>query len=55
MRQAQSDAGFRLAYDRYGDYLANASLTRPDRSGHFTPVQRPREFAAAVAAAVRAR
>jgi pimeloyl-ACP methyl ester carboxylesterase len=33
----------------------NASLTPLDRSGHFTPVERAREFAAAVAAAVTAR
>jgi pimeloyl-ACP methyl ester carboxylesterase len=41
--------------DRIGDYFADATLTRLDRSGHFTPVERAREFAAAVAAAVTAR
>jgi len=41
--------------DRIGYYFAEATLTRLDRSGHFTPVERPREFAAAAAAAVTAR
>jgi pimeloyl-ACP methyl ester carboxylesterase len=41
--------------DRIDDFFADASLTHLDRSGHFTPAERPREFAAAVAAAVRAR
>jgi len=38
--------------DRIDDYFGDARLTRLDRSGHFTPVERPREFAAAVEAAV---
>ena len=41
--------------DRIDDYFGDARLTRLDRSAHFTPVERPREFAAAVEAAVTGR
>ena len=38
--------------DRIGDFFANATLTRLDGAGHFTPLERPREFAAAIEDAV---
>jgi pimeloyl-ACP methyl ester carboxylesterase len=36
--------------DRIGEFFAAATLTRLDGCGHFTPLERPREFAAAVTA-----
>jgi pimeloyl-ACP methyl ester carboxylesterase len=38
--------------DRLGDFFASVTLTRLRDTGHFTPVERPREFAAAVLAAL---
>jgi pimeloyl-ACP methyl ester carboxylesterase len=38
--------------DRLGDFFTAATVTRLPGSGHFTPLERPREFAAAVAAAL---
>jgi len=37
--------------DRIGDFFSAAQLTRLDGAGHFTPVERPRDFAAAILAA----
>ena len=38
--------------DRLGDFFASATLTALAGTGHFTPLERPRDFAAAVAAAL---
>jgi pimeloyl-ACP methyl ester carboxylesterase len=38
--------------DRLGDFFAAATLTRLTGAGHFTPLERPQEFAAAVRAAL---
>jgi len=38
--------------DRIGDLFASATLTKLDGAGHFTPLERPREFAAAIEDAV---
>jgi pimeloyl-ACP methyl ester carboxylesterase len=38
--------------DRIGDFFAAATLTRLAGAGHYTPLERPREFAAAVLAAL---
>jgi pimeloyl-ACP methyl ester carboxylesterase len=38
--------------DRLGDFFAAATLTRLTGTGHFTPLERPQEFAAAVRAAL---
>ena len=38
--------------DRLGDFFAAATLTGLDGTGHFTPVERPQEFAAAVITAL---
>ena len=38
--------------DRLGDFFTAATVTRLPGSGHFTPLERPRQFAAAVAAAL---
>jgi pimeloyl-ACP methyl ester carboxylesterase len=40
--------------DRIGEFFAAASVTRLSGAGHFTPLERPREFAAAVLAALGA-
>jgi pimeloyl-ACP methyl ester carboxylesterase len=37
--------------DRIADFFADASLIRLPGAGHFTPLERPHEFAAAVIAA----
>ena len=40
--------------DQIDDFFADATLTRLDGTGHFTPLESPREFAAAVLAALPA-
>jgi pimeloyl-ACP methyl ester carboxylesterase len=40
--------------DRIGDFFADARLTVLEGAGHFTPLERPREFASAVIAAAGA-
>jgi len=40
--------------DRLGDFFAAATVTRLRGAGHFTPLERPREFAAAITSAVEA-
>jgi len=40
--------------DRIGEFFADARLTWLDGAGHFSPLEAPAEFAAAVAAAARA-
>jgi pimeloyl-ACP methyl ester carboxylesterase len=42
----------RAVTDRIGDFFASATLTKLDGAGHFTPLERPREFAAAIEDAV---
>ncbi|GII59259.1 hypothetical protein Pth03_76480 [Planotetraspora thailandica] len=37
--------------DRIGDFFADARLRYVDGSGHFTPLECPRDFATALAAA----
>jgi pimeloyl-ACP methyl ester carboxylesterase len=37
--------------DRLDDFFTSATLTRLDGAGHFTPLERPRDFASAVLAA----
>jgi pimeloyl-ACP methyl ester carboxylesterase len=39
--------------DRLDDFFTDATLTILDGAGHFTPLERPRDFAAAVLAALR--
>jgi pimeloyl-ACP methyl ester carboxylesterase len=39
--------------DRIDEYYAAARLTPLDGAGHFTPLERPRDFAAAIIAAAR--
>ena len=39
--------------DRIGEFFAAARLTWLDGAGHFSPLETPGEFAAAVAAAIR--
>jgi pimeloyl-ACP methyl ester carboxylesterase len=39
--------------DRLSDFFTDASLTRLDGAGHFIPLERPGDFAAAVTAALR--
>jgi pimeloyl-ACP methyl ester carboxylesterase len=34
--------------DRIGDFFSSATLTSLDGAGHFTPLERPRDFAAAI-------
>jgi Bacteriocin-protection, YdeI or OmpD-Associated len=59
MRQDRAVDGFRLApshdplfpaqwSDRIGDFFSSATLTSLDGAGHFTPLERPRDFAAAI-------
>ena len=38
--------------DRLGDFFAAATVTRLRGAGHFTPLERPQEFAAAITAAL---
>jgi pimeloyl-ACP methyl ester carboxylesterase len=38
--------------DRLGDFFASVTVTRLPGAGHFTPLERPREFTAAVIAAL---
>jgi pimeloyl-ACP methyl ester carboxylesterase len=40
--------------DRIGEFFADARLIPLDGAGHFTPLERPRDFAAAILAAARA-
>jgi pimeloyl-ACP methyl ester carboxylesterase len=37
--------------DRLGEFFTDARLIRLDGAGHFTPLERPEDFAAAVTAA----
>jgi pimeloyl-ACP methyl ester carboxylesterase len=37
--------------DRIDDFFSSARLIRLDGAGHFTPLERPRDFAAAIVAA----
>ncbi len=41
--------------DRIGEFFAAARLTWLDGAGHFSPLEAPGEFAAAVVAAARTR
>jgi pimeloyl-ACP methyl ester carboxylesterase len=38
--------------DRVGDFFAAATLTRLNDAGHYTPLERPEEFATAVITAL---
>ena len=51
MRQVTPVDGFRLGYDRVGEFFADARLIRLPGAGHFTPLERPGEFAAAIISA----
>jgi len=41
--------------DRLDDYFADVRLVPLDGAGHFTPLERPRELAAAVSVAIAGR
>jgi pimeloyl-ACP methyl ester carboxylesterase len=41
--------------DRLGDFFTDARLTPLDGAGHFTPLERPHDFAAAVTSATARR